>query len=334
MLDCLFAPARRIIVFQHPNRGAHIFLDHHILVHIGAGYVAHHVQNITAMLRQLRGSLYVKMYRPARNNRWDEDTTTKLRACVNLTGMSGRERDFTPLRGMTDTADPALAILKLPKRPARRAVSQPRALTLQAGFIPPCLPMQAPSPPSGPLWLHEMKHDGVRIIARKDDRGVRLYNRSGHDLSKRYPLIVEAMARLPSCTIDGEAIACDENGVPSFDLLRSRRRDDRVFLYAFDLIELKGEDRRREPLTDRKAELKRLVADLGVGVLANQSIDGSECDGATVFADACARGLEGIVSKRKDSRYVAGRSPYWVTMENPASEAVRRRAKMLEDMVG
>jgi bifunctional non-homologous end joining protein LigD len=247
--------------------------------------------------------------------------------------MSGRERDLIPLlRGMTDAADPAHAILKyIPKRPARRAVSR-RALTLQAGFIPPCLPMQAPNPPSGPLWLHEMKHDGFRIIARKDERGVRLYSRSGHDLSKRYPLIAEAMARLPSCTIDGEAIVCDENGIPSFDLLRNRRRDERVFLYAFDLIELNGEDRRREPLTDRKAELKRLVADLGVGVLANQSIDGSECDGASVFADACARGLEGIVSKRKDSRYVAGRSPYWVTMENPASEAVRRSAAMFEDV--
>jgi bifunctional non-homologous end joining protein LigD len=179
-----------------------------------------------------------------------------------------------------------------------------------------------------------MKYDGFRIIARKDDRGVRLYNRSGHDQSKRYPLIVEAMTRLPSCTIDGEAIVCDENGVPSFDLLRDRRRDERVFLYAFDLIELNGEDRRREPLTDRKAELKHLVADLGIGVLANQSIDGSECDGATVFAYACGRDLEGIVSKRKDSRYVAGRSPYWLTMKNPASEAVCRSAAIFEDMAG
>jgi bifunctional non-homologous end joining protein LigD len=250
--------------------------------------------------------------------------------------MSDPERDFIPLlRGMADSADPALAILKyIPKRAPKRAASQPRALTLQAAFIPPCLPMQAPNPPSGPLWLHEMKYVGFRIIARKDDRGVRLYNRSGHDQSKRYPLIVEAMTRLPSCTIDGEAIVCDENGVPSFDLLRDRRRDERVFLYAFDLIELNGEDRRREPLTDRKAELKHLVADLGIGVLANQSIDGSECDGATVFAYACGRGLEGIVSKRKDSRYVAGRSPYWLTMKNPASEAARRSAAIFEDMAG
>src|SRR5882672_5350252 len=131
-------------------------------------------------------------------------------------------------------ADPAVAILAyIPKRRVAAAAASPRDLTLPAGFIPPCLPMTAPAAPSGPLWLHEIKHDGFRIIARTDGRRVRLYGRSGDDLTQRYPLIVEAMARLPSCTIDGEAIACDEKGIPSFDLLQLRKRDDRVFLYAF-----------------------------------------------------------------------------------------------------
>jgi bifunctional non-homologous end joining protein LigD len=238
------------------------------------------------------------------------------------------------LRGAASPGDADLTLLAyVPKRRKNDALT-PRALTLPAGFIPPCLPMQAPRPPSGPLWLHEMKHDGVRIIARKDDRGVKLYGRSGADLTHRYPLIVEAMRRLPSCTIDGEAIVCDEGGAPSFDLLRSRLCDERVFLYAFDLIELTGEDRRRDTLANRKVELQRLLADAGVGVLANQSIDGSECDGAAAFKHACARGVEGIVSKRKDSRYVAGRSPYWLMMKNPASEAVQRGAIIIEDAAG
>jgi ATP dependent DNA ligase domain len=124
--------------------------------------------------------------------------------------------------------------------------------TLPAGFIAPCLPMTAPRPPSGPLWLHEVKHDGFRVIARKDGERVRLYSRSGNDLTNRFPLIVEAMARLPSCTIDGEAVACDVGGIPSFNLLLHRKRDDHVFLYAFDLIELDGEDLRRESLEQRK----------------------------------------------------------------------------------
>src|SRR5215471_11346598 len=78
-----------------------------------------------------------------------------------------------------------------------------RDLTLPAGFIAPCLPMTAPSPPSGSLWLHEVMHDGFRIIARKGANKIKLYSRSGADLTERYPLIVEAMARLPPCTVDG-----------------------------------------------------------------------------------------------------------------------------------
>ena len=111
--------------------------------------------------------------------------------------------------------------------------------SLPAGFIPPCLPTKAPRPPSGDAWLHEIKHDGFRVIARKDGDRVKLYSRPGNDLTDRFPLIVEAMARLRSrsCIVDGEAVACNEKGLASFDLIRHHRTDDRVFLYAFDLIE-------------------------------------------------------------------------------------------------
>jgi ATP-dependent DNA ligase len=83
------------------------------------------------------------------------------------------------------------------------------ASALSAGFIPPCLRTKAPRPPSGGLWLHEIKHDGFRVIARKDGDRVRLYSRPGNDLTARFPLIVEALARLRSrsCTLDGEAVA-------------------------------------------------------------------------------------------------------------------------------
>jgi bifunctional non-homologous end joining protein LigD len=199
--------------------------------------------------------------------------------------------------------------------------------TLPAGFIAPCLPMTAPRPPEGSLWLHEIKHDGFRVIARTNGGRVRLYSRQGNDLTKRFPLIVEAMAQLPSCTIDGEAVACDDSGVPSFDLLRHRQRDDHVFLYVFDLIELAGSDLRREPLKQRKADLRQLLADAGPGLQLNGWIDGGDFDGATVFEHACKLGVEGIVSKRKDSRYVSGRSPYWLKMKNLASAAVRREAE-------
>jgi bifunctional non-homologous end joining protein LigD len=203
----------------------------------------------------------------------------------------------------------------------RAAAVRPRDLTLQAGFIPPCLPMTAPAPPSGDLWLHEIKLDGIRIIARNDGALVRLYGRSGDDLTQRYPLIVEAMARLPGCTIDGEAIAFDDSGAASFHTLRHRLRDDDVCLHAFDLIELAGRDRRRDALANRKADLSRLIAHAGPGMLPVEWVDGGDCEGPAFFEQACARGLEGIVSKRKDSRYISGRSPYWLKMENPAHEA-------------
>jgi bifunctional non-homologous end joining protein LigD len=97
--------------------------------------------------------------------------------------------------------------------------------SLPAGFIAPCLPSKTDKLPSGSQWLHEIKHDGFRIIARKKGSRVKLYSRPGNDLTHRFPLIVEALARLrsSSCIIDGEAVACDKNGVASFNLVRYRR---------------------------------------------------------------------------------------------------------------
>jgi bifunctional non-homologous end joining protein LigD len=116
----------------------------------------------------------------------------------------------------------------------------------------------------------------------------------------RFPIIVETLARLRSrsCIIDGEAVACDDNGVASFNLIRYRRHDDNTFLYAFDLIELNGDDLRRDPLEVRKAALASIVADASPGIRFNEHMEG---DGPTVFAHACKMGLEGMVSKRKDS---------------------------------
>jgi bifunctional non-homologous end joining protein LigD len=97
--------------------------------------------------------------------------------------------------------------------------------------------------------------------------------------------------------------------------------------YAFDLIELAGDDRRRDPFEQRKFDLSRLLADDSPGLVLNKWIDGDKFDGTTLFEHVCSLGLEGIVSKRKDSRYISGRSPYWLKMKNPTSEAVRREAE-------
>lgn len=199
-------------------------------------------------------------------------------------------------------------------------------MSLPLGFVPPCLPTKAPHPPTGELWLHEIKHDGFRVIARKDGGHIRLYSRAGNDLTDRFPLIVEALGclRSRSVILDGEAVACDDNGMSNFDRLRHRRHDQAMFLYVFDLIELKGDDLRREPLEVRKATLASVLAKAGAGLRLNEHI---EADGPTVFAHACRMGLEGIVSKRKNSTYRSGSSCDWLKCKNPECAAVRREAE-------
>src|ERR1700730_19278926 len=114
-------------------------------------------------------------------------------------------------------------------------MSSLRPRTLPVGFIAPCLPTSARQPPSGAEWLIEIKHDGFRVIARKESKRGRLYSRPGNDLTYRLPLIVEALAKLrsSSCIIDGEAVSCGDDGRADFNRIRYRHHDADVFLYAF-----------------------------------------------------------------------------------------------------
>ena len=110
---------------------------------------------------------------------------------------------------------------------ASRLATYSAAMPLPRGFVPPCLPTKAPQPPSGDTWVHEIKHDGFRLMVRCDAAGVRLLTRNGHDWTERFPLIAETAGALGvrSCLIDGEAVACDGDGMPVFDRLRYRRQD-------------------------------------------------------------------------------------------------------------
>jgi len=200
-----------------------------------------------------------------------------------------------------------------------------RPRTLPVGFKP-CLPIKAPKPPTGAAWLHEIKHDGYRLMARRDPVGIRLLTRNGHDWAQRYPLIVQAVNQLRarSCLIDGEAVACDDSGVAVFERLRKKPTGPHVFLYAFDLLEFDGKDLRREPIEVRKATLASLLRGCPPGVRFNQH---TEHPGDLVFRQACKMGLEGIVSKRLGSHYRSGRSPDWLMFKNPNAPAVKREAE-------
>jgi bifunctional non-homologous end joining protein LigD len=190
----------------------------------------------------------------------------------------------------------------------------------------PCLPRPAKQPPAGPRWIHEIKHDGLRILAHRNGNRVRLLTRAGNDFADRFPLIIAAMTALParSCVIDGEAIVCDGNGLAVFDLIRGHGTKSSAVLCAFDLLEVNGEDIRREPIEDRKRRLAVLLRGKHDGIAANVYFD---ADGAVVLKHACALGCEGIVSKRLGSWYRAGRVPDWLKVKNPAAPAVKREAE-------
>jgi bifunctional non-homologous end joining protein LigD len=151
------------------------------------------------------------------------------------------------------------------------AMSVSRELKRRIGRYEPCLPRLAKEPPAGPGWIHEIKHDGFRILAELDAGGAKLITRKGFDLSKRFPLAAAGIAALParSCIVDGEVIACDANGLSVFDLLRHRRQDDAVTLCAFDLLELDGVDLRQEPIEVRKCTLSRLLRRKHAGISFN-----------------------------------------------------------------
>ena len=215
-------------------------------------------------------------------------------------------------------------------RPAPRALLFARPsqmLSRPRPTIAPCLPRPAKEPPAGPGWIHEIKHDGFRILARRDARGVRLFTRNGYDFTDRFPKITEAIEALPvrSCFIDGEAIVVDERGLSVFDALRYRLRDHAAVLCAFDLIALDGQDLRGAPLENRKHMLADLLRGARHdGIAFNKHFDG---DGAMIFKHACKLGCEGIVSKRLGTHYRSGRVDHWLKIKNPDAPAVKREAK-------
>jgi bifunctional non-homologous end joining protein LigD len=133
---------------------------------------------------------------------------------------------------------------------------------------------------SGPQWAYEIKHDGYRFICRRDGDRLRVFSRRGHDWTDRVPRIVDTLAKLPviSVTLDGEGVACGPDGVTNFELLRAavgRPSLREVFLYAFDMLELDGHDLRREPWSDRRWKLVRLLRGAGHGVQLSDHIEGN-----------------------------------------------------------
>jgi len=175
-----------------------------------------------------------------------------------------------------------------------------------------CLPTRSTIVPHGPDWLHEIKYDGYRLRVERDGDRVRLITRGGYDWTKRYPWIVEAALknRQKRFVIDGEAVILGADGISDFDALHSGRHNDKVQLCAFDILALDGDDLRKLPLSMRKTNLERPLARRPEGIFVNPFERGEI--GPDLFRAACRMGLEGLVSKRRDRPYQAGRSKHWV----------------------
>jgi ATP-dependent DNA ligase len=200
--------------------------------------------------------------------------------------------------------------------PARSAGLRP------AGFVEPCIPTLADKPPAGIAWIHEIKHDGYRLMVWRDGERVRLFTRRGYDWTKRYPRIVNSARKLRSTRflIDGEAVIVGNDGLADFDKLHSGAHNAEALLYAFDLLSLDGADIRDQRLEDRRASLRLML-------IHPESIrfsDSMEGDGELIFRRACSMRLEGIVSKRRDAPYESGRTKTWLKVKNPDSPAARR----------
>ncbi len=199
--------------------------------------------------------------------------------------------------------------------------SRGRPLNAPAAFIHPCQPTVATQPPSGPGWLHELKHDGYRLQIHVHDGRVRLYTINGNDWTKRYPRIAEEAARLREpIIIDAEVVHLSADGSSDFDALHSRTVDDEAVALAFDLLH-SGDDIRRQPLIERKKALKWVLRKSGGGI---QYVEHTEGDGEKMFKSVCKLGLEGIVSKRATSIYKSGPSRTWIKVKNPKSPAATR----------
>lgn len=205
----------------------------------------------------------------------------------------------------------------------RRKSQQQYTKPAMPGFVEYQHPRLVDRTPAGRAWLHELKLDGYRMQVRVKSGAVTIFTRNAHDWTEKLPDLVDAAAELPDCILDGELCAVDADGRPSFSALRSamgRRKTHSLVYFASDLLWSGDEDMRPFALESRKSVLARMLEDHGWPRI--RFVDHYD-KGATLFESACRLKLEGVVSKRRDARYSAGRSDEWRKVKcRPGQEVV------------
>src|SRR5262245_20770258 len=215
---------------------------------------------------------------------------------------------------------PAGAQLSEETRPRRSGLKAPRR-QVSTGDVKVMLAELREEPFSGRDWIFELKHDGFRLLAAREDGSPHLVYRHGNDSTHAFPEVARAMAALPfgDLILDGEVVVLDASGRPSFQGLQKRVQHIRCHdieraaaerpatLFVFDLLAFEGYDLRPLPLLERKALLAPLVPGTGALLYADHVAE----HGEAFFREIQRLGLEGMVGKRASAPYVAGRSPHW-----------------------
>jgi len=228
-----------------------------------------------------------------------------------VTGLTVEEMRDAP--GALDALRDRVRSLDAPKRDVRLDDAKLMLATL------------AERAPAGKDWCFEIKYDGVRVLARRDGEDVKMIGRSGEDITKRYPEVAAGLAGLavPHFLVDGEIVAADESGKPSFERLQARMRLNKprdiqaamervpVRGIFFDVLSLEGHDLRKLPLAERKELLARLVPPIGPVQRSDFILE----QGPAFLEAASELGLEGIVAKRLSSSYQPRRSTDWIKIK-------------------
>ncbi|WLI90910.1 DNA ligase D [Massilia sp. R2A-15] len=276
------------------------------------------------------GNLKFEMHGHKMHGKW---------ALIRMKGKGEKQEPWLLIKEKDDYARPASEFsvidempdsvkeLKTPAAPAKsvKAAAEPGgppAGAVKAGLpdtLAPELATLVDKPPHSPEdWVFEIKFDGYRMLARVEGKDVRLFTRNGNDWTRKLGPLQKELLRmgLPDGWYDGEIVVHDENGRPSFGKLQlafDGSDTAQIVYFLFDVPYLHGYDLREVPLDQRRAALKNVLDHTGSGIVRFSDEFGSDPEG--LVAAACKMGLEGVIGKRRESRYVQRRSPDWIKLK-------------------
>lgn len=241
------------------------------------------------------------------SNRAEETKGRTVKPAPRTALKAGKSRKTESARKTATTATNAKKVAEMPD------------------FVAPQLCTLVERPPADQGWCHEIKFDGYRVQLRVEDGEATLKTRKGLDWTGKFASIAEEAGALPDVMIDGEIVALDHNGAPNFSSLQAALSDgktDELIFFAFDLMFAEGQDYRRLPLGERKAQLRKLLASRKRKSTQIRYVEHFESGGDAVLQSACKLELEGVVSKKLDAAYRSGRTESWVKSKCRAGHEV------------